>query len=413
MTSSTHTAVRRPFWRDPLFIIIAGCLISLISFGVRATYGLFNDPITIAYGWNREVFAFAVAIQNLVWGIGQPLAGVVADRYGTARVLIAGGVLYVAGVALTAVSATPLAMTLSAGVLVGLGLSGASMGIVITAFGKLVSEERRSWAMGLGTAAGSAGQLLFAPLGQAFISAYGWQTALLLLAASAALLPLLAGALKTRSDGSGRERVPEIEMPFTHAMRLAFGHSSYLLLIAGFFVCGFQLAFITVHLPPYLASVGVDVSIAAWAIAMIGLFNIVGSYGAGVLGGRRSKRYLLSWLYIGRAAAIAIFISIPQTPTTVLVFAAIMGLMWLSTVPLTSGLVAVMFGTRYLSTLFGVVFLSHQVGSFLGVWLGGIMFDRFGNYDLVWWAAVALGLFAAIVHLPIVETRVQRFVATG
>ncbi len=406
--SANHAAP--PFWRTTGFIIICGCLISLVSFGVRSTYGLFNDPITLAHGWSREAFAFALAVQNLLWGLGQPIAGVIADRFGSARVIAIGGVFYVAGIALSALSTTPLAFTLSAGVLVGLGLSGASMGIVVTAFGKLVSEGRRSWAMGLGTAAGSAGQLVFAPLGQAFISGYGWQSALFLLAVSAALMPVLALALRS----GGREPgAIENDLPFVRSMRVAFGHNSYLLLVAGFFVCGFQLGFITIHLPPYLNSLDMDPAIAAWAIGLIGLFNVIGAYTAGILGTNHSKRYLLSALYVARALAIAVFITVPQTPASIFLFAAVMGLMWLSTVPLTSGLVAVMFGTRYLATLFGVVFFSHQLGSFIGVWLGGLMFDLYGDFNVVWWMAVVLGLFAALVHLPIVEKRVERFAGTG
>ncbi len=396
-----------PLWRKTSFIILCGCLISLISFGLRSTYGLFNQPISDAQGWSREVFAFALAIQNLLWGLGQPVAGALADRFGPVRVLTLGGIFYGAGVALTAISSTPLSLSLTAGVLVGLGLSGASFSIVIAAFGKLVSEDKRSWAMGLATAAGSLGQLIFAPLGQAFISAYGWQVALFMLAGFACFIPMLARALK--SDPKSQSLHNEPELPFRQAMGLAFGHKSYLLLIAGFFVCGFQVAFITVHFPAYLNDLGADPSLGAISIATIGLFNIIGAYSAGVLGGKNSKRALLSLLYISRSVVIALFLFLPPSPVVVLTFAAVMGLLWLSTVPLTSGLVAVMFGTRYLSTLFGVVFFSHQIGSFLGVWLGGVMFDKYGSYDAIWWISVALGLFSAIVHLPISEKRALAF----
>lgn len=396
-----------PWWRRPAVIIAFGCGIALISFGLRSSLGLFTEPLSVGRGWGREVFALAIALQNLVWGLGQPFAGAIADRFGNAKVLAAGGVLYALGIALMALAATPGTLYLSGGVLVGLGLSGASFTIVIAAFGRLVPPERRSWAFGMGTAAGSLGQFVFAPLGQAFIAAYGWESALLLLAGGVALVPLLAPALASR--GGVQRPADEVELPFQEALRLAFGHGSYWLLITGFFVCGFHVAFITTHLPPYLGDLGVSAGLAAWSIGLIGLFNIVGSYSSGLLGGRFSKRYLLSGLYLARAVAITVFLLLPPTPLVVMTFAAVMGLLWLSTVPLTSGLVAVMFGTRYLGTLFGFVFFSHQVGAFLGVWLGGALFARFGSYDPVWWLGVALGLAAALLHWPIEERRAERF----
>jgi len=396
-----------PLWRTTGFVIVCGCLISVIAFGIRSSYGLFNQPISATHGWGRETFAFALALQNLVWGLGLPVAGMLADKFGPVRVLAVGGILYGAGVALTAVSSTPLALDMTAGVLVGLGLAGSAFGIVLAAIAKLVPEEKRSWAMGLTTAAGSLGQFLFAPLGQAFITAYGWQTALVMLAAFAALIPMLATAFKAGAHHPSMRR--ETEIPFAKAMRAAFGHTSYLLLMAGFFVCGFQVSFITVHFPAYLSDVGAAPGLAAWSIATIGLFNIIGSYTAGVLGGKRSKRYLLSWLYVVRSIVIAIFLFSEPTTVVVLTFAATMGLLWLSTVPLTSGLVTVMFGTQHLSTLFGFVFFTHQLGSFLGVWVGGILFDHYGSYDVVWWISIALGLFAALIHLPIEEKRASAF----
>lgn len=402
--STTPSAPAIPFWRTTAFIIVSGCMISTISFGLRATYGLYTEPLSEANGWGREVFAFAVALQNLMWGLGQPIAGAIADRYGTAKVLIIGGILYASGMVLTAYSVTPLQLTLSAGFLVGFGLSGTAFGIVLVAFTKLVPEDRRSWALGIGTAAGSFGQFVFAPMGQAFIGAYGWQTAVVLIGCFALLIPLLAIPLKSKPKHT---MAPETEpaIPLNQAMRQAFGHSSYTLLVAGFFVCGWQIAFITVHLPAYLGGLDINATTAAWSIAVIGIFNVIGSYWAGILGGRFSKRFLLSGIYIGRAAAIVIFLLVPATTVTVFIFAAVMGLLWLSTVPLTSGLVAVMFGTRHMGTLFGLVFLSHQVGSFLGVWLGGITYDRFGSYDPIWWTSVVLGVIAALVHLPISEDR--------
>ena len=375
---------------------------------LRTSFGLFVDPLSDGRGWEREVFALSLAIQNLVWGLGQPLAGAISDRYGSGRVLALGGVVYALGVALMAASATPLELHLTAGVLVGIGLSGGSFTIVIAALGRLVREDQRSWAMGMATAAGSLGQFVFAPLGQAFISGYGWTTALIMLAAFAAAVPVLAAALR----GGGAETDDgELPVPTRTAVQAAFGHGSYLLLMAGFFVCGFHVAFITTHLPPYLTDSGVSPSVAAWSLALIGLFNVVGSYGAGVLGGRGSKRRLLSGIYLGRAAAITLFIALPNSPTVVLTFAAAMGILWLSTVPLTSGLVAVMFGTRYLGTLFGFVFLSHQIGAFLGVWLGGVAYAQTGSYAPVWWAGIVLALIAAAIHWPISERRAPNFSA--
>ena len=392
-------------------------MIALITYGLRTSFGLFAAPISEGRDWSPEVFALAIAIQNLVWGMGQPFAGAVADRYGSARILAAGGVVYAAGVALMAVSPTPLAFNLTAGVLVGLGLSGASFTIVIAALGRLVPEDKSSQAMGLATAAGSFGQFVFAPLGQAFLSDYGWQTTLLLLAASMVVVPALAVALK---GGGGGRGVKEPALPARDAVRRAFGHGSYLLLVAGFFVCGFHVAFITTHLPAHISSVAghahggmhtAGPAVAAWALALIGLFNIVGSYGSGVLGARHSKRQLLAGIYLSRAVVIALFITLPPTPTVVLVFAAAMGVLWLSTVPLTSGLVAVMFGTGNLGTLFGIVFLSHQVGAFFGVWLGGLVFEQTGSFLPIWWAGIALAIIAAGLHWPIVERPAPSFAA--
>jgi MFS family permease len=396
--------LRRGPWRTPAVIIVCGCLISLIGFGVRTSFGLFTEPLTAARGWDREIFGLAMAIQNLLWGLGQPAAGAVADRYGAGRVLAAGGVVYAAGTALMAVSTTPALFYLSGGVLVGLGLSAGSFTIVLAAFARLVPEDRRSWAMGLGTAAGSLGQFVFAPVGQGFISAYGWEAALVLLGATVAVVPLLATALSGRPAVTAA-RAGETALTFRQALRQALGHRSYGLLAGGFFVCGFHIAFITTHLPPYLGDVGMSPAIAAWALALVGLFNVVGAYTAGVLGGRLSKRRLLSAIYLGRAIAIAAFVTVPVSTASVLIFAAAMGLLWLSTVPLTSGLVALFFGTRYVGTLFGLVFLSHQVGAFIGVYLGGALYERTGSYDGVWWLSVALGLVAAALHWPIVERR--------
>jgi MFS family permease len=391
-----------PWWRTRNVVIAAGCLIALITFGARTSFGLFTEPLSELRGWDRETFALAIAIQNLLWGVGQPFAGAIADRYGAARVLAAGGAVYALGVALMSVSTTGSTLALSAGVLVGLGLSGGSFTIVIAAFARLVPEDRRSWAMGLATAMGSLGQFVFAPLGQAFISSYGPATALVLIGGCVAIVPVLAVAL------SGGDTTDAPRESSSVAIREALTHPSYLFLTSGFFVCGFHIAFVSTHLPPYLTELGLGTALAAWALALIGLFNVIGAYGAGILGGVYSRRLLLSAIYASRAAAFALFVVLPATPATVLLFAAAIGLLWLSTVPLTSGLIAVMFGTRHLGLLFGVVFLSHQIGAFVGVWLGGAVYDATGAYDLMWWLSIALGMAAAVVHLPISERPAAR-----
>jgi MFS family permease len=383
-------------------VIVAGCLIALIGFGARTSFGLFTEPLSALRGWDRETFAFAIAIQNLLWGIGQPFAGALADRLGAARVLAAGGAVYALGIVLMAVSTSGATLSLTGGVLVGLGLSGGSFTIVIAAFARLVDEARRSWAMGLATAMGSLGQFVFAPLGQGFISAYGPATALVLIGGCVALVPVLAAALK------GGDDTPAAGGSSSVALRQALTHPSFLLLTSGFFVCGFHIAFVSTHLPPYLTELGLSTALAAWALGLIGLFNVVGAYTSGVLGGMYSRRMLLSAIYASRAAAFLLFVALPPTPATVLVFSAAIGLLWLSTVPLTSGLIALMFGTRHLGLLFGVVFLGHQVGAFVGVWLGGLVYDATGAYDVMWWASIALGFAAALVHLPISERPAAR-----
>jgi predicted MFS family arabinose efflux permease len=391
----------QPVRRRTGVIVLCGCLIAMVTFGVRSSFGLFTEPLSVANGWEREVFALAIALQNVLWGLGQPFAGGLADRLGPARVLAGGALLYTAGTALMAVSTSPAALQLTAGLLVGLGLSGASFTIVITGFTRLVPEDRRAWAIGLATAAGSLGQFLFAPLGQAFLSTYGWATALMLLAGFVALVPVLAIALR----GGGSRHAGDDNVPIGAALQQAFRHPSYGLLAAGFFVCGFHVAFITTHLPPYLSDLGLSPTLAAWSIGLVGLFNIIGSYSAGILGTRHSPRRLLSGIYLGRALAITLFVITPISTVTVLLFAAAMGLLWLSTVPLTSSLVALFFGTRHMGTLFGFVFLSHQIGAFIGVWLGGAIYTRTGSYEPMWWFSVALGILAAALHVPIVERR--------
>jgi MFS family permease len=401
----------RPWYRSPTLIIVAGCLIAIITFGVRTSFGLFTDPLTDARGFDREAFAIAIAFQNLLWGFGQPFAGAIADRFGAGRVLAVGGLVYAGGVALMSQSTSPGVLTLTGGVLVGLGVAGGSFTIVIAAFARLVQPDRRSWAMGLATAAGSMGQFLFAPLGQSFISAYGPITALLLLSCTLLLVPILARALTGRGDDA--DDPAQAQVSTRQALRAAVHHPSYLLLTSGFFVCGFHIAFISVHLPPYLSDQGFSKGLAAWALSLIGLFNVIGAYSSGILGGRHPRRLLLSGIYLGRGLAFALFLVLPKTTGTVLVFAAIVGLLWLSTVPLTSGLVALMFGTRHIGMLFGVVFLSHQVGAFLGALLGGTIYESTGSYDIMWLLCIALSVFAGIVHLPIREQRATALVPSA
>ena len=406
--TQTATAPRTTGWRTPALVIGAGCLLALLSFGLRSSFGLFLAPMSDDFGWGREVFAVAVAVQNLLWGLCQPVAGALADRYGAGRVLTLGALVYAAGLFLMANVSTPGMLTLSAGVMVGVGVAGASFAIVLAAFARLMPEDKRSWALGLGTAAGSAGQFFVVPLGQAFISAYGWSMALTLFGCLAFVMVPCAAALAGRADHGSA-----LPQSVGAALKEAFAHPSYNLLTLGFFVCGFHVAFIQTHLPAYITDLGLDPGLAAWALAIVGGANIVGAYTAGVLGGRYSKKYLLSALYFARAVAIALFVTLPISETGVLLFSAAIGLLWLSTVPLTSGLVAQFFGTRHMAMLFGIVFFSHQLGAFLGVWLGGYFFDLTGSYDLVWWASVALGLLAAAVHWPIREQSVARLADAG
>jgi MFS family permease len=398
-------------WRTPLVIIVCGCAIGMLTFGPRSALGQFLTPMSLTYGWGRDVFSLALAIQNLLWGVGQPLAGAIADRYGTIRVLCGGALLYAAGLALMATSQTPGMLGLSAGVLIGFGLSGSSFNLVIGALGKLVPERRRGLAFGAGTAAGSFGQFLFSPLARALIDSFDWQTTLFIFAAIMLLILPLSVALRTpRADSANAAE--GAHQSLTQALSEAFRHRSYVLLVLGFFTCGFQLAFVTVHLPAFLVDRGLSNEAGAWTIGIIGLFNIIGSLGSGWLMGRMPKRYLLSAIYFLRALSIIAFILLPISNTSALVFGAVTGLLWLSTVPPTSGLVAVMFGTRWLAMLFGLAFFSHQVGGFLGVLIGGIAFERTGSYDLVWWLSVFFGVASAVINLPIVEKPVRRVALT-
>ena len=407
-SGTAGTVVPVPAWRTPLLIIGFGCLISLMSFGPRSSLGFFLTPMSVANHWGRDVFALALALQNLLWGIGQPLAGIIADRFGTGRVLCMGVVMYAAGLALMSHATSAPVLDVSAGALIGFGLSGTSFMIVLAAFGKLLPPAWHSRAFGFGTAAGSFGQFLYSPVAVVLMDRFGWQQTLMIFAVCMlAVLPFSLALVTPAAQGS-RETAPQ---SLRQALGEAFAHRSYVLLMLGFFTCGFQLAFITVHLPAYLVDRGLSATVGGWTIATIGLFNIVGSVTAGWLGDRMPKRHLLSFIYFVRAAAILVFISLPVTPFSCIAFGAIMGLMWLSTVPPTNGIIAVMFGTRWLATLAGFAFFSHQVGGFLGVWLGGIVFDRTGSYDPVWWLAILFGVLSALINMPIVEGPVSRVAA--
>ena len=396
-------------WRTPVVIILCGCLISLLGFGPRSSFGFFLTPMSQANGWGRDVFALAFALQNLLWGIGQPFAGAVADRFGMLRVLSVGAIMYAAGLALMAYTTSPVTLQVTAGVLVGFGLAGCSFNLVIAAFGKLLPERYRMIAIGAGTAAGSFGQFLFAPFGVALIQNVGWQHALLTFAGLLLLIVPMALALATPPNTAGKPgATPAQNQSLMSALAEAFGHRSYVLLVFGFFTCGFQLAFITLHLPAYLIDRGLSATVGGWALATIGLFNIIGSISVGWLATRYPRRYLLAINYFLRAVFIAAFVLLPASPVTTLLFAAGMGLMWLSTVPPTSGLVSLMFGTRWLATLYGFAFFSHQVGGFLGAWMGGLLYERTGSYDIVWWLAVAFGILSAVINLPIEEKPVLR-----
>ena len=408
VTSKPTSVATSVGWRTPAVVVLCGCLIAMVSFGPRSALGFFLTPLSQTNHWGRDVFAFALAVQNLLWGVGQPFAGAIADRFGTVRVLCVGAILYALGLALMAQSTNPEALDLSAGVLVGLGLSGCSFNIVLGAFGKLLPESWRALAFGAGTAAGSFGQFLYSPIAVALMDKLGWQQTLLIFGGITLIILPLSLALAAPRTAIAPTAPAKPTQSARAAFAEAFGHRSYVLLVLGFFTCGFQLAFITVHLPAYLIDRGLSAEVGGWTLATIGIFNILGSLSAGWLSNRMPKRYLLSLIYFIRAAAIVAFITLPASPLATLVFGAVTGLLWLSTVPPTSALVAVMFGTRWLAMLFGFAFFSHQVGGFLGVLIGGIAFERTGSYDLVWWLAVLFGVLSAVINLPIVEKPVVR-----
>jgi predicted MFS family arabinose efflux permease len=389
--------------RKAFVAVMCGALVLTLAMGIRQTFGLFLSPMSIDLGIGRESFALAMAIQNILWGVAQPVTGMIADKYGAGRVLVVGTAAYVAGLVIMSGATSVSDLQLGGGVFVGLAMSCTSFAVVLGAIGRAVPAEKRSMALGLASAGGSFGQFIMAPVGQGLIAANGWAGALVAMAVVALLMAPLAIVLAGRPASSGSKGTEAISQSLSEALGEAGRHGGFWYLTIGFFVCGFQVVFIAVHLPAYLGDIGLSASLGATALALIGFFNIVGTWLCGFLGGRYSKKYVLSGLYTLRSLVIVLFLVAPKTEATVLVFAAAIGLLWLGTVPLTSGLVAQIFGVRYMSTLFGIVFLSHQVGSFLGVWLGGVVFDATGSYDSIWIASVLLGLAAAALHLPIAE----------
>ena len=389
-----------------LQVLACGAAIVTLSMGIRHGFGLWLQPITQAQGWTRETFSFALAVQNLSWGVFGIFAGMVADRFGASRVLIGGSLLYGAGLAGMALATSPLVFTLTAGVLLGAAQAGTTYAVVYGVIGRQIDPAKRSWAMGVAAAAGSFGQFLMVPVEGFLISGFGWQQALLALGVFVLLIVPLAFGL--REPGFAGGAAPVRDQSIVQALREAFKYPSFQLLMAGYFVCGFQVVFIGVHMPSYLKDKGLSPEVASYSLALIGLFNVFGTYIAGSLGQRLAKRKILAFIYLSRAAAIAVFLWAPLSPLSVYIFASVMGLLWLSTVPPTNATVAQIFGVAHLSMLGGFVFFSHQIGSFMGVWLGGYLYDRTGSYDVVWYIAIALGIFAALVNLPVREAPIAR-----
>jgi MFS family permease len=400
------SAPARRWWREPLAIVVAGGVLMGLSLGVRYVQGLFQLPVVSDRGWTRETFAFALAIQNLAWGVAQPFTGMIADRFGSARVIAVGLVLYALGLAGMAWAPTPAAFTWTAGVCIGIALSCTAFGTVYGALNRLLPPERRSWAMGLAGALGGFGQFALVPLVQGLIGDRGWIVAALVLAAACLALLPLAWPLREQGAAAGDPATPVPAL--ADALREAFGHRGFWLLNLGFTACGFQLAFIATHLPAYLRDKGLQPAHAVAALAIIALANVAGTYVFGLLGARLRRKRVLAGIYLARTAAMALFILLPLAPATLYAFAAVMGFLWLGTLPLTNGIVGQVFGVRHIGSLFGFVFFGHQFGSFLGVWLGGAVFERTHSYDLVWLLAMALGVLAAVLHWPIDDRPLAR-----
>ncbi len=388
-------------------VLLCGAIIVTLSMGIRHGFGLWLQPITQEQGWTRQTFAFAIAIQNIAWGVFGIFAGMLADKFGAFRVLIVGAVLYALGLVGMALSPNSLVFALTAGVLIGAAQAGTTYAVIYGVIGRQIDPAKRSWAMGVAAAAGSFGQFLMVPVEGFLISSLGWQQALLVLGGAVLLIAPLAFGLREAGFAAGSTPAKR-DQTIMQALREALKYPSFQLLMAGYFVCGFQVVFIGVHMPSYLKDKGLSPQVATYALALIGLFNVFGTYIAGSLGQRMSKTRILSFIYFTRAVVISIFLLVPLSPLSVYVFASVMGLLWLSTVPPTNAVVAQIFGIQHLSMLGGFVFFSHQVGSFMGVWLGGLLYDTTGSYDIVWYIAIALGVFAGLVNLPVKETAIVR-----
>jgi len=394
-----------------LQVLACGATIVTLSMGIRHGFGLWLQPITQDQGWTRETFALAIAIQNLAWGISGIFAGMAADRFGAFKVIIVCSILYALGLIGMAQATTPLLFSLSTGVLIGMAQAGTTYAVIYGVIGRNVSADKRSWAMGVAAAAGSFGQFLMVPTEGFLISHFGWQQALVLLGTASLLMIPLSWGL--REPGFAGGAVPYRDQSIAQALREAFKYPSFQLLMAGYFVCGFQVVFIGVHMPSYLKDKGLSPQVASYALALIGLFNVFGTYAAGMLGQRMPKKNILAFIYFTRAIAISLFLLVPLSPASVYVFSAVMGLLWLSTVPPTNATVAQIFGVAHLSMLGGFVFFSHQIGSFMGVWLGGYLYDKTGSYDMVWYIAIALGVAAALINLPVKEAAISRAMPRG
>ena len=387
-------------------VLACGAAIVTLSMGIRHGFGLWLQPVTQAQNWTRETFALAIAVQNIAWGVAGIFAGMVADRFGAFRVIIAGALFYAFGLFGMAHASTPLTFALTAGVLIGVAQAGTTYAVVYGVIGRNVAADRRSWAMGIAAAAGSFGQFLMVPTEGFLISSFGWQQALVILGFAVLTLIPLAWGLREPAFADGG--VIHRDQSILQALREAFKYPSFQLLMAGYFVCGFQVVFIGVHMPSYLKDKGLSPQVASYALALIGLFNVFGTYAAGVLGQKLAKRKILAFIYLARSVAITAFLLAPLTPISVYIFSSVMGLLWLSTVPPTNAAVAQIFGVAHFSMLGGFVFFSHQIGSFMGVWLGGVLYDKTGSYDIVWYIAIALGVFAALINLPVKETAIAR-----
>jgi predicted MFS family arabinose efflux permease len=396
--------MKRSLW----IVLISAATLLTISVGIRQGLGLFLKPISLELGVGREVFAFAMALQNLLWGLGAPFAGGIADKYGTGRTLAVSALFYASGLYAIAISTGGGGLVLGSSLL-GLGLSGLGFSVALGAVSRAAPPEKRSMALGICAAGGSFGQFAMVPYGEYFLSSLGWSSALMVLAATSLLMvPLSAGVAGQQASADAQSK-----QSLMAALKEAAGHRGFQLLTAGFFVCGFQVVFVAVHLPAYLADRGIESWVGAWCLALVGLFNIIGSYAAGVLGGRFRKKYLLALIYLGRSLVFLVFVLMPLTNASALIFASALGLLWLSTIPLTSGLIAQVFGATYMSMLYGVVFVSHQIGSFFGAWLGGYVFDAFGSYDAMWGLSIALGFIAAALHYPIADRPMARLAIQG